>query len=294
MSSKTEQGILRTLDVQTACEFGLAESIILHQIQYWIKIKSGDKKKYKDSFRDGKCWVYNSYSAWKEQLPFYSEHTIRRAINHLVDLGVLIKGNYNKLAYDNTNWYTIDDETLKSLTEEKTPVQNGQTVCPNWTDDMAKMDKPIPKTTHDITTKTTSENNRAGNCKTVSDTQEAEFNFNVLFRQIRKVCKDTDREVYTEGIIDVFRWFYNMYEYKLHKKHKRLKDSNIESVIEKMKEYYISPDKDDMMQCYKSYIWDYFNGNNHFTGNESGECDYSIVHFISTLDYRVYNTEREY
>lgn len=294
MSSKTEQGILRTLDVQTACEIGLAESIILHQIQYWIKIKSGDKKKYKDSFRDGKCWVYNSYRAWKEQLPFYSEHTIRRAINHLVDLGVLIKGNYNKLAYDNTNWYTIDDETLKSLTEEKAPVQNGQTVCPNWTDDMAKMDKPIPETTHDITTKTTSESNRAGNCKTVSDTQEAEFNFNVLSRQIRKVCKDTDREVYTDGIIDVFRWFYNMYEYKLHKKHKRLKDSNIESVIERMKEYYISPDKDDMMQCYKSYIWDYFNGNNHFTGNESGECDYSIVHFISTLDYRVYNTEREY
>lgn len=118
------------------------------------------------------------------------------------------------------------------------------------------------------------------------------FNFNVLSRQIRKICKDTDREVYTDGIIDVFRWFYNMYEYKLHKNHKRLKDSNIESVIERMREYYISPDRDDMMQCYKSYIWDYFNGNNHFTGNESGECDYSILHFISTLEYREYNYEK--
>lgn len=290
----TDNEQLRTLDAVTACKFGVAESIILHQIQYWIKIKNADKKKYNCSFRDGRCWVYNPYREWKEQLPFYSEHTIRRAINHLVDLGVLIKGNYNKLAYDNTNWYTIDDETLKSLTEEKAPVQNGQTVCPNWTDDMAKMDKPIPETTHVTSSKTTSESSRAGNCKTVSDTQEAEFNFNVLYRQIRKVCKDTDKEVCTDGIIDVFRWFYNMYEYKLHKKHKRLKDSNIESVIERMREYYISPDKDDMMQCYKPYIWDYFNGNNHFTGNESGECDYSIVHFISTLDYRVYNTEREY
>lgn len=288
----TDNEQLRTLDAVTACKFGVAESIILHQIQYWIKIKNDDKKKYKDSFHDGKCWVYNSYRAWKEQLPFYSDRTIRRAIDHLIDEGVLIKGNYNKLSYDNTNWYTVNEEVLQSLISEKALGQNDQVAWPNWTDDMAKMDRPIPETTHDITTKTTSESDRAGNCKDVPDKQEEEFSFSVLDRQIRTVCKDIGKEDCTDSIIFLFHKYYNLFELHTMTCHKRLTNQNITDAIERLSEFYLPANMVEARNYYFPMMQEYFCGNNNFTGNENGECDYSILHFISTLEYREYNYEK--
>lgn len=288
----TDNEQLRTLDAVTACKFGVAESIILHQIQYWIKIKNDDKKKYKDSFHDGKCWVYNSYRAWTEQLPFYSDRTIRRAIDHLIDEGVLIKGNYNKLSYDNTNWYTVNEEVLQSLISEKALGQNDQVAWPNWTDDMAKMDRPIPNTTHDITTKTTSESDRAGNCKDVPDKQEEEFSFSVLDRQIRTVCKDIGKEDCTDSIIHLFHKYYNLFELKTMTYHKRLTNQNITDAIERLSEFYLPANMVEAHNYYFPMMQEYFCGNNNFTGNEKGECDYSILHFISTLEYREYNYEK--
>ena len=85
---------------ELACLIGLNEAIILQQIHYWLE----NCKKNGSNYHDGHYWVYNTYNQWNEQFPFWKVDTIRRTIKKLEKSGLLITGNYNKLALDKTKW----------------------------------------------------------------------------------------------------------------------------------------------------------------------------------------------
>ena len=91
---------------------GLNEAIVLQQIHYWLR--TFERLKRQDHYRDGRWWAYNTVKNWQEDnFPFWSEATIKRALYSLRDSQfVLATGEYNKKAYDKTLWYTIDYETL--------------------------------------------------------------------------------------------------------------------------------------------------------------------------------------
>ena len=105
-----------------AVKIGLNEAIILQQVHYWL-LKS-------NNVRDGYKWVYNSYSEWNKQFPFFSRNTMIRAFNSLEKQGLLITANYNKAGFDKTKWYRIDYEKLVG----KRSTQNGYTSNPKWVD----------------------------------------------------------------------------------------------------------------------------------------------------------------
>ena len=96
-----------------AIAIGLNEAIILQHF-YSCLVDSTD-------VIDGRKWIHNSYKAWNKQFPFMSLSTLRRTINKLENLGVLVSGNYNRSAFDNTKWYTIDlnkvDELIAQYTD---------------------------------------------------------------------------------------------------------------------------------------------------------------------------------
>lgn len=99
-----------TFDRYLAKAIGLNEAILLQKINQWLNCKPHDA--------DGRSWIYNSYRSWQEQLCFFSESTIKRAINNLVNMGLLIKGNFNKSKFDKTTWYSIDYEKVDKLTDK--------------------------------------------------------------------------------------------------------------------------------------------------------------------------------
>ncbi|MGG3964999.1 DnaD domain-containing protein [Heyndrickxia faecalis] len=105
-------------------KIGLNEAIILQQLNYWLQ-KS-------NHIYEGKPWVYNTYEDWKEQFPFWSISTIRRAISKLEKEGFIITNNFNRSQIDKTKWYTIDFEKVEGL------------------------NRPIPESTSEITTEITS------------------------------------------------------------------------------------------------------------------------------------------
>lgn len=105
-----------------AVKVGLNEAIILQQIHYWLQ-----KSKH---VHDGHTWIYNSYSGWQKQFPFWSRNTIIRAINRLEKDGYLITANYNKAKFDKTKWYRIDYQKLVG----NSSTQNGQTNNPEQAD----------------------------------------------------------------------------------------------------------------------------------------------------------------
>ncbi|MCH6265342.1 conserved phage C-terminal domain-containing protein [Neobacillus citreus] len=94
-----------------AVKIGLNEAVILQQIHYWVH---GSRHVI-----EGRKWIFNTYKDWQEQLPFWSESTIKRAIHSLEKQGLLLSGNWNRSKMDKTKWYTIDYQRLEELTESE-------------------------------------------------------------------------------------------------------------------------------------------------------------------------------
>jgi hypothetical protein len=88
---------------------GLNEALLLQQIHYWISnTKIGIE-------RDGHRWVHNTLDEWAEQFPFFHRNTIHRTLSSLCKKKVALKGKFNKIATDQTLWYTIDYDALNAL-----------------------------------------------------------------------------------------------------------------------------------------------------------------------------------
>ncbi|AKM19831.1 Replication initiation and membrane attachment [Geobacillus sp. 12AMOR1] len=138
-----------------AKEIGLNEAIILQQLHYWLQESQ--------NIRDGYKWVYNTYEDWQKQFPFWSKNTIIRAIKSLEKKGLIVTGNYNKLAIDNTKWYRIDYEKLEGTGRPST--QNEQSIYPNWVVGLPKMSKPITREYTENTTESLLEENDDMSCR---------------------------------------------------------------------------------------------------------------------------------
>jgi hypothetical protein len=95
-----------------AVALGLNEAIILQQLHYWLRKKAHQ--------RNGREWHYNTYEDWKKQFPFWSVSTIKRAIIHLQETGVVIAGNFNHSPIDKTKWYAIDYKKLNDFCDSAT------------------------------------------------------------------------------------------------------------------------------------------------------------------------------
>lgn len=125
---------------------GLNEAIILQQVFFWSSRST--------NVRDGRRWVYNTYSGWAEQFPFWSEMTIRRAITNLEKKGLLLStSDYNKMPMDKTKWYAINFEELNCMNRPSD--QNEQSTCDHIEQSTSDQNDHsnnhrIPKTTQKI------------------------------------------------------------------------------------------------------------------------------------------------
>ena len=122
-----------SFDGDFAKEHGVNEAIMYQYFSYWIaKNKANDKH-----FYDGYTWTYNSQKALTELFPFWNRAKIQRIISSLEKQGLLIKGNYNQLAYDRTTWYALPKF-------EQSVVQNQTVNCSDLNNERFKNEQPIP------------------------------------------------------------------------------------------------------------------------------------------------------
>lgn len=122
-----------SFDGEFAKEHGVDEAIMYTYFSYWIaKNKANDKH-----FYDGYTWTYNSQKALAELFPFWNREKIRRIIGSLEKQGLLIKGNYNQLAYDKTTWYALPK--LDQSMCQKQPMD-----VSDLTNRSVKNEQPIP------------------------------------------------------------------------------------------------------------------------------------------------------
>jgi len=123
-----------------AVRYGVHAAILLFHIRWWVAKNEANGKHQ----HDGRTWTYNSRKAFAELFPFLSVDQIRRAMERLVDDGVLVKGNYNKSAYDRTMWYAL---TVGTAIGQKCQMERAKK--PNQTGEKAE---PIPDNEPDTIT----------------------------------------------------------------------------------------------------------------------------------------------
>lgn len=133
---------------------GLNEAIFLQQLHYWLNRKP--------HIVEEKGWVYNPYKSWQEQLCFMSESTIKRTVKNLVDKGIVITANFNKMKFDRTLWYSIDYDKLDVYVNEasinakwiENSVIEEQPLVQIDTMENITMTQPIPSNNTSTTTST--------------------------------------------------------------------------------------------------------------------------------------------
>jgi hypothetical protein len=103
---KGEAGMNHSFDIRHAEQYGVIEAVLIANFQFWIVRNRADG----ENFRNGRTWTYNSVRAYALLFPYLSRDQVRRAIDRLVAAEVLMVGNYNDKATDQTKWFAFHDE----------------------------------------------------------------------------------------------------------------------------------------------------------------------------------------
>ena len=109
-------------DTDIAALYGVDESIMIANLQFWIRKNEANGK----HFHDGRFWTYNSVDAFTKLFPFWTARQIRRILKSLEEKGVIVTGNYNTSAYDRTTWYAFGDSFLLKGQKHFTERANGE------------------------------------------------------------------------------------------------------------------------------------------------------------------------
>ena len=109
-------------DTDIAALYGVDESIMIANLQFWIRKNEANGK----HFHDGRFWTYNSIDAFTKLFPFWTARQIRRILKSLEEKGVIVTGNYNTSAYDRTTWYAFGNSFLLKGQKHFTETSNGK------------------------------------------------------------------------------------------------------------------------------------------------------------------------
>ena len=124
-----------SFNIEVAKKYGVEEATVLHNIAFWIKHNKANNK----NFFDSHYWTFNSAKALEELFPYFNAKKISRLLLKLEDKRAIKSGNYNKVSYDRTKWYTIidlelisiyelDSQPLKSSISQKCPMEKTEVV----------------------------------------------------------------------------------------------------------------------------------------------------------------------
>jgi len=114
--TKNISSLNHSFDVQNAIEYGVDIAILIHHFQFWISYNARQGKNYIEE----KTWMYQTQKEMASCLPYYSEKQVKRLIALMVEKGILTKGNFNRSAYDRTQWYSFKNEEKFSIVRNRT------------------------------------------------------------------------------------------------------------------------------------------------------------------------------
>jgi hypothetical protein len=126
MNTKTSHAFL----VEEAVQYGIEKAILLQHIRFWCTQNKG-KETHE---HEGMVYMYQSAQDMHKHYPYWSRQKISRLLRDMEYEGLIKSGNFNKVQYDQTKWYTI---TLE---------------CSDLNNRISRTEQPIPYTKPDTKT----------------------------------------------------------------------------------------------------------------------------------------------
>jgi hypothetical protein len=108
---------LHMFNKQVAIKYGIDCAIMIQNLCFWIKKNQANNKNLHEDF----YWTYNSERAFCILFPYWTRRQIQNILKKLQTLNLIKTGNYNKLKFDRTKWYTIIDPYILNLYEIESP-----------------------------------------------------------------------------------------------------------------------------------------------------------------------------
>ena len=111
---------MHSFDPDIAQRVGVNAAVIYQNIFWWTKKNAANGKHIKDGY----VWTFNSRTAFAKLFPYLTVSQIKTALLKLCDSGLVVKGEYNALGLDRTNWYAPTESAnwIDSAIGQKSPV----------------------------------------------------------------------------------------------------------------------------------------------------------------------------
>lgn len=129
-----------SFDINIAAQVGVNAAVLFNNILFWCEHhKANDKH-----FHDGLYWTYNSVRAFTELFPYMTKKQISTSLQKLITEGLIVKGNYNKDAYDRTLWYAVTEKGYAITDLGNTIFLKGQMEVTEQENPNPEKGEPIP------------------------------------------------------------------------------------------------------------------------------------------------------
>lgn len=115
-------------DRGVAKQCGVNGALLMWNFRHWIDENIANNR----NFHDGRYWTYQSMDALCKTFDYLTPNQIRTAVDKLVKGGYILKGNYNKSAYDRTTWYAITKAgyaLFSDCGDANATVENPKSIC---------------------------------------------------------------------------------------------------------------------------------------------------------------------
>lgn len=86
-------------------KYGIECAILIQGIQLGLALN----KNKESHIKFGKVWMYNSIREWSEIYPFISQSIIKRSLNKLKELDIIVVMKLDSNPMNKTNWYTLSN-----------------------------------------------------------------------------------------------------------------------------------------------------------------------------------------
>lgn len=127
-------------NIDVAKEVGINAAIVFQNLAFWI----GHNEEKNLNFHDGKYWTFNSVETMKANIPYMTANQIRLSLQKLKDAEYIITGNYNRMKYDKTLWYSMGERGIAFVEKEKSVCEKTQMENAKTKPGVVNFQKPIP------------------------------------------------------------------------------------------------------------------------------------------------------
>jgi len=110
------QSLNHAFSVEHAVLYGIECAILIHHMQFWIEQNQAMGR----NLHEGRTWMYQTQIEIAACYPYWNRDKVQDLLKKLVDLKVLIKGNFNKTNFDRTAWYAFENEKMFTIVRNRT------------------------------------------------------------------------------------------------------------------------------------------------------------------------------